>query len=170
MIGIVGVGPRTGTSFVMRRIKEHGFPIIGEAHVEGWTSPVNNPQGHFDLAPQDLIQGLLDESFTDRVLKVWPPMLHIATGLERIVVLERRDRLAQLASIERCINNELMENDHPDFNIKPDELLSTSINALDAWLDTRPQVSYIHAYTEDLDQRIDDIITFIGESKWQQSH
>ena len=166
MIGIVGVGPRTGTSFMMSTLRHHGFPVIGEEQVPGWTAPANNPDGHFELDPETLVEGLLESRFEDKVLKIWPPALHLAQGLDRIVVLERQNKLAQAVSIERCLKHE-SESIGIQTDINPDDVIDLHTQALNAWLDTDPGVPAFHVFTEELDDRLDDVIAFLGGSTWQ---
>ena len=82
MVGIIGYGPRTGTSFVMQTLARAGAPIVGEKHIEGWTAEQNNPEGHYELEPSTLVDGLVDGSFDNKILKVWPTALMVAKNLK----------------------------------------------------------------------------------------
>ena len=163
MIGIVGLGPRTGTSFVMKTLTDLGYPTVGEPEVEGWTSSINNPDGHFDLEPSVLVDGLINGQFKDKILKIWPPALPLARGLEKIVVLERGDENAQLQSIQRSLDAECTEHGIETTHT-PDDILRLHISSFTEWFDGQNTVPFIHVFTEELDERIEEIIAFTGGS------
>ena len=166
MIGIVGAGPRTGTSYLMQQLDAMGLPVVGEKQIKGWTVEEENPLGYYELEPQDLLAGLEAGAYEDLILKIWPPALTAAHGLKKVVVLERRDRDAHLMSIRRTLDAEVLANGI-SIQFTPDEILDIHYSAIDRWLDSDPGVDHLHVFTEELDERLGEIVTFIGDPSWQ---
>ena len=146
---ISGFGPRVGSSFVMRQIKESGIPIVGSAFHR--LQPIQgNPLGYYDLDDNEV------RCFNEGVGKVWPRQLVLLPTMPtKMVTLERRDRESWLASIQRQINLEKLP-------ISPEQVLEMTEFMLDVWLDTFPG-DVMRVYTEDLDHEINNILKFIGE-------
>lgn len=140
----MGAGPRTGTSFVMRKLKEAGVPIY-------WTPwlPLpkqGNPDGYFDTHQDEL------SLLSNLVVKVWPRMaFHVE--IERMVVL-RRDRATQIESLTQQMEREKKLLVGMDWT--PESLIDACQVALER-IDA-PQRCY---QTEGLDQTIPEIIEYL---------
>lgn len=93
---VMGAGPRTGTSFVMRRLHEAGLPVYWDEKPE---LPIGgNPSGYFETDWHRL--STLDQV----IVKVWPRFAH-QVEIDRLLIL-RRDRDTQVKSLTRQLGRE----------------------------------------------------------------
>ena len=107
-----------------------------------------NPLGYYECLLSDL-------PTTNAIIKAWPltadPMI-----IERMVVLYR-DRSTQLASIERQMTRERELLDAAGIVWTAEEHLDKSLDALQPFLG----IPHLAIRTEDLDDRISDIINYM---------
>ncbi len=153
MLNIVtGAGPRVGSSFVMRQAKVAGLRIHGDKYLYGALPVAGNPGGYYDLYADEVHK--LDYG----VAKVWPVSLPlIRQPIDRLVILERRDKDAQMASIVRQSKREKREAD-------PQAVLDFCQERLDDFLACeRAPKNIMRVQTEDLNEEISNIITFLGD-------
>ena len=138
---ITGAGPRTGTSWVMGKIREAGLPIF-------WTRELKIPNAKYDTHWDDL------PSLTDVIVKVWPKHLTLA-DIGRMIVL-RRNYHDQVKSIYRQTRIERKAGFR--INQTPHELIQECNGII------RKQTVPIREYrTEELNDRIDEIIDWFSE-------
>jgi len=141
---VVGAGPRTGTSFVMRKLQEAGVPIHYHAWMDDQLPAEGNPDGYFETNREYLSFSHL----SDVVVKVWPGD-HKSPDIERMVIL-KRNRDEQIASVEKQFEREGIE------DWTPGELVDTSY-ALISDVDVPHRVFS----TDNLDNDIDEIIEYM---------
>jgi len=156
---VTGVGPRTGTSFVMQQALVHGLPIFGKKFIEGHTVESFNPLGYWDIDFRDPFK-LKD--LEGHVCKVWHPLLPLVPT-NCTVLLERRDTVAQIESIRRIYHAELqLKANRPLLdNVNPEVIFYYYQTAMKLWLETQDPSNILKVYTEDLDGQIDNIIEFL---------
>jgi hypothetical protein len=63
LVVVTGLGPRTGTSFVMNQARLKGLPIKGQAFIDGLTIPQHNPDGYWESTSNDLTDVINHELF-----------------------------------------------------------------------------------------------------------
>lgn len=142
------MGPRCGTSFVMRACVRAGLPVNGVPFIsEALTPQAGNPQGYYEML-QPPQQGM--------VQKVWPVQLaNIDPGhIRAMVVLDRRDKDALFASMRQQAQREQM--DYP-----VEQAYRQISDTLTAYLQNG-EVDYRLFYTEDLDVCIDEIVAYLA--------
>ncbi len=144
---ITGVGPRVGTSFVMRRCIDAGLPVNYDPVLEAMLPPSGNPHGYYEYNPADL------PGLTSGIAKVWPLFLH-TVKVEKAVILQR-DPALQYRSIREQAKRE-------GIRCYPPHWLEQSLEALTNWLPTTGAEVRVYR-TEDLSSSIDEIIEFIGD-------
>lgn len=155
---VTGVGPRVGTSFVMRQAKMAGLPVMGEPHPPA-TVKEFNPEGYYDL---DIfkIHRLVTKNLLDgHVVKVWNTLLpHVGHNVNHMVLIERKDKAAQMRSARAVFAAEMeleicqgLEFDFEDiwFNLQPNVA------------ELKDKYNVMHVYTEELNTQIGDIIRFL---------
>jgi len=147
---VCGIGPRVGSSFVMRQSKIAGLPVRGTKYLHGRLPVAGNPGGYYCQLPEEV------RDMTEGVGKVWPLQLRFLTvPASKIVVLERRDLDAQRESIIKQSTREL-------FEVDPDEIIRKSASAMAGYIEAfEPEVMIVA--TEELNDKIQDIINFLGE-------
>lgn len=157
MNAVTGIGPRTGTSWVMGKLKEAGLPIRGHQFKDELWVRKHNPQGYWDLDPREPIP-------TSGIVKLWGiwkyPQVH------RVVVLERKDTNAQLRSMEKVFKDELRLEAWKDMvpgMLLPTEVLRQYSILTNAWLQTRNTDNTMTITTESLNDNIDRILSFLGK-------
>lgn len=145
---VTAMGPRCGTSFVMQHCVEAGLPVNGVAFINEQLTPhAGNPKGYYEMV-QPPQHGM--------VQKVWPVDLinidpaHIST----LVVLDRRDKTALFASMQQQAQRE-------QFNYDAAQAYAEISAQLSSYL-ARTQVKYLLVYTEELDERIGEIIRYLS--------
>lgn len=149
LCAVIGNGPRTGTTFVMRSLYEAGLPVV-------WNRTLNIPDAGFDLLPDDVFH------VEHGIIKIWPPILKYV-NIARGVVL-RRNHDDQVRSIneqkvrEKAAGVEIHKGDY-----EADWLIGTHQKALGKWLLSHRHTEIIDVRTEDLDQRIGEIIDWLAE-------
>jgi hypothetical protein len=157
MIAVVtGMGPRTGTSSVMQYAINQGLPVTGKQFIDGYTVPKHNPQGYWE---SDL-ETIQKTNIKNTVIKLWYPALKYIdhSFISCIVVLERKNKLAQLASMYKVYRDEYQMT---KINLSVLELFYEQQTKLPQWLSTRNQQTIFKVYTEDLDQEYSNIFRFL---------
>ena len=160
---VTGIGPRTGTSFVMQSAKKAGLPISGEAFNKTLV-PKHNPEGYWETITTD------PKQLNNHVVKLWyPDLIQINTNrISRIVVLERKDKLAQMYSMYKVFKDECEL--HPVFAtlINPVDIFYEHATYLNEWLNKQNQNKIMRVYTEDLTDSISDVLSFLERGlKWE---
>lgn len=146
---VVGAGPRTGTSWTMYCLAEAGVPIKYDRSIDRFMPASGNPLGYFESYPESLT------NYDNTVAKVWPISAKPET-IEKMVVLYR-DRATQLASIERQMTRERELLDAAGIGWTAEEHLDRSLRALEPLLG----IPHLAIRTEELDERISDIINYM---------
>ncbi len=144
----MGVGPRTGTSYLMRRLTNAGFSTLWEPDE---IADDGRSGGHYEC-PQEKLLGA-----ENVIAKVWPGSFEL-TLIERAVVLTR-DRQEQLRSIARQLRRE----DLPGW--EPELILDYCVHAVEK-VDV-PTV--LRVRMEELDDRLDEIFQFFMEGGYHAS-
>jgi hypothetical protein len=153
---VTGLGPRTGTSFVMQQAKQKGLPITGQQFIPNLTVEHHNKNGYWETLQYD-------PTINNCIIKLWYPAF-LAVDKQTIggiVVLERRDKLAQLASIYKVFKDECKLNPSLLSLESPSSLLFPFIENTEKWLSTFEETKLKRVYTEDLNSSLDDILLFI---------
>ena len=91
MIGVMGLGPRVGTSFVMGELEKRGFPVYYDKEIQ------INGSGYDGIE--------FPEKAAQSICKVWPWM--DAPRMSLCIGLYRQSREAQVSSIEAQSKREL---------------------------------------------------------------
>jgi hypothetical protein len=163
---VTGYGQRTGTSFVMQKAKEAGLPINGEMFLDGLTINKHNPNGYWDINPFSFSFLLESNKLNNSVCKIWPSVLeYLDHGrINNVVVLKRKNKQQQLESMAKVLKDELTLPINKLFYSSEtvEFLLEDSSNKLTKWLENKNNNSVLEVYTEDLNIRINDIISFLG--------
>lgn len=146
---VTAMAPRCGTSFVMQQCIQAGLPVNATPFVNGELTPrEGNPEGYFEraTAPQK-----------GKIQKVWPVELAgIDPGdIDALVVLDRRDKQALFRSMDQQAKREQL--DYPS-----EQAYAEISGTLRSYLDTTG-IAYLLVYTEELDDRIDEILTYFGK-------
>jgi hypothetical protein len=158
---VTGLGPRTGTSFVMQQAKLAGLPINGERFIDGVTVPKHNPDGYWETL-------VVPAHLNTTVIKLWYPLLQTIQPHQvgAVVVLERKDKLKQLQSMYKVFRDECKLNRSFVYLPDPSLLLLDAIQQTEEWLQTQTKV--LRVYTEDLTDRKDEVIQFLKKGlQWQ---
>jgi hypothetical protein len=138
---VVGAGPRTGTSWVMGKIKEAGLPIF-------WTEALKIPNAKYDTHWNDL------PDLNDVIVKVWPKHLSMA-NIGKMIVL-RRNYHDQVKSIHQQIRKERKAGFRIDQT--PHELIKEC-----NWIIKKQTIPFREYRTEELNDKIDEIIQWFSE-------
>ncbi len=146
---VVGVGPRVGSSWVMKQLHDSGLPVHWDAELEEILPPEGNPGGYYETFAVNL------PKLNDVICKVWPLGVNGA-DIERMVVLER-GREAQLKSIEIQMEREAQLLEALGLDWEPEDFLVKSEAALKPLL----SIPHLRVRTEDLNDRIDEIINYM---------
>ena len=158
MLIITGYGPRTGTSFVMRQLRDAGYDVLGNKFTlltpDGpLTLPEEgNPDGyyeapHFDLSLFEGVKG---------IMKAWGPnLVHHNFRPTAVITLSRSDEFSQCTSIYEQSER---ENRGTGLSTPPAWNIIERVSlALDTWLVAsemcpylgfRPKISTIRWSTE----------------------
>ena len=153
MLNIVtGVGPRVGSSFVMRQAKVAGLEVAGSKYLHGALPLEGNLGGYYDLTADEAIY------LTQGVAKVWPVSLTLVRPtIDRMLILERQDKEAQAASIIKQAQREGTTAD-------PKIVMEFCSDCLDRFLACeRAPKNILRVNTEDLYNEIGDILNFLGD-------
>jgi len=146
---IMGVGPRSGTSFTMRMMHEAGLPVHWDPSIDETMPAEGNPQGYYETHFQNY------QSLEDVIVKVWPLSARYA-DIEKMVILER-DRDSQIASIEKQMVRERELLATLGIAWSAEDFRDRSAEALNLYL----SIPHLRVRTEDLDERIDEIINYM---------
>ena len=138
---VTGAGPRTGTSWTMGKLIEAGLPVY-------WTEHLNVVGAQYDTWYDELPE--LDNV----IAKVWPNHLQKA-NVGRMVVL-RRNVTTQVKSIKQQMKRERSNG----FVIEdtPKQLIDRA-----KWILDNIKIERMEVRTEDLDDRINEIIEWFSE-------
>jgi hypothetical protein len=159
---VTGLGPRTGTSFVMQQAKQKGIPIHGHKFISNLTVEEHNINGYWETP-------IYNPTINNCLVKLWyPTFLTIdKQNIGGIVVLERQDKLAQLASIYKVFKDECRLNPSLLSLDSPSSSLFPFIENTEKWLSTFEETKLKRVYTEDLNSSLDEILLFIERGlKW----
>ena len=158
---VTGIGPRVGSSFVMKSLKDRGLPIVGKKFLE-YTAKDENPDGYWEPHPIETFKTISTDRWKNKIVKIWPSVLLKTPvyNINRLVVLERRDRERQYESVIRGKDKErkLIKYDCP-FNPVTD-IIDWSRWCLSRALE-EANYPILRVYTEDLDNNINKIIQFM---------
>lgn len=161
LVIVTGLGPRTGTSFVMNQARLKGLPIKGQAFIDGLTIPQHNPDGYWESTSNDFID--IMSSNNSSIIKLWYPVLQQVdvSTISCIVVLERKDKLAQMHSIYKTFKSECALN--PSFYsiLETVEDFHTHYDSLNVWINKLNKTKVMRVYTEDLNESISDVLRFL---------
>ncbi len=147
---VTAMGPRCGTSFVMQQCVKTGLPVNGKAFVNEILTPLaGNPEGYYEM---------LGEPQHGQIQKVWPVQLKEVDPKEiaALLVLDRRDKQTLFASMRRQAKREGL-----DYSAEQayEEISQTLKDYL-----KKTRVSYKLVYTEDIDDEIGSILTYLAGS------
>jgi hypothetical protein len=163
IVVVTGVGPRTGTSFVMKKAKDAGLPIIGEAF-NNTVVPKYNPEGYWETTTLD------PKQLNNNIVKLWYPNLITfnTNQISRIVVLERKDKLAQMYSIYKVFKDECKLQPIFATLINPIDIFYEHTIHLNEWLNKQNQNKIMRVHTENLTDSISDVLSFLERGlKWE---
>lgn len=152
MLNIVtGTGPRVGSSFVMRQAKVAGLRVHGDKYLHGALPVAGNPGGYYDLYADEIYR--LDSG----VAKVWPVSLPmIRQPIHRLIILDRKDKEAQKASILKQAKREKRDAD-------PQAVLDFCEERLNDFLACeRAPTNIMRVHTENLNEEISKILNYLG--------
>jgi len=166
MISVTGIGPRCGTSFVMRELKKY-IPIVGRKF-PSWAIKEENPKGYYEIDRVIYSQGIPFHKWKGHGVKIWPHIL-VNTNpnyISRIILLDRFDKGKQIESTIRVKNKELEK--VPWIKV-PDEdvirLIQEREKMVEDYLSMNPEIPVLRIFTEELDSSIDLIKEFIPLSQ-----
>ena len=138
---VTGAGPRTGTSFVMGKLREAELPVY-------WTDHLKVVGAEYDTWYPELID--LDNV----IVKVWPNHLSYAK-VGRMLVL-RRGYAQQVKSIHRQIRRERKQG--YIIHDTPKQIIEKS-----NWILNKSKIERMEIRTEELTERINEIIEWFSE-------
>ena len=137
---VTGAGPRTGTSWTMGKLIEAGLPVY-------WTESLNIAGSKYDTWHDEF-------SELDNVIaKVWPNHLQRA-NVAKMVVLHRNES-TQLKSIKQQMKRE--RNQGLVIEQTPKQLIDQA-----KWILDQIKIPRLVVRTEELDDRIDEIIEWMS--------
>ena len=149
MIAITGLGPRTGTSFLMRQCMLAGLPVHFDPTLEAMLPAEGNPTGYWEINPVDLPQAT-------GIAKVWPVYLPLAS-IDKMVVL-RRGLTSQLASIRQQAYREA----HLVDEVPAQCYIEAAYSSFLEWLPSSEAEIRIYD-TETLSSNLNEILSFLGD-------
>jgi hypothetical protein len=150
---VAGVGPRTGTSFVMCSAVIAGIPVYGERFPR-YCVPEHNPAGYWELEPHD--RG----PWHGRVVKLWGRVIS-EVNPSRLVLLERQDKEQQLKSIEKVREAELEMDPDLFVGVSASQVLDTYVANITAWTRNISPRHILRVATHELSDRIGEVLTFL---------
>ena len=145
---VTGIGPRVGTSFVMHEAYLSGLPVVGELF-PWYVDKRDNPNGFYEM-PWD--EEIKPSDYRDTVIKLWDPW-PFRKRIQRLVIIEREDKEAQLKSMKTV--NEKIRFDQ-----------QTHLDIIEHFLEQKKRlikIPHFFCYTEELDNKIKDIISYLGD-------
>jgi hypothetical protein len=137
---VTGVGPRTGTSWVMEQLHAAGLPVY-------WSKSLNIDGAKYETYPNELSR------LNNQIVKVWPNYLKQAK-IGRMVLL-RREFATQEASITLQMEREKKQ--QFVFMQTPKQMIEKS-----RWIIDQCKIERLEVRTEDLNNRIDDIVQWMS--------
>ena len=150
---VTGAGPRVGSSFVMQSCKEAGLFVNGDKFLNGFLPVEGNPKGYYDLFPEDVVK------VTKGIAKVWPISLGLLkVPVKNVVILRRKNKYNQIKSCIEQVKREPVKSD-----ISCEEIINMSSRFLSEWLSLNNYAQAKTFYTENLDDNIKSIVSFLGE-------
>lgn len=112
-IVVTGIGPRSGTSAMMRELIDAGYKPHRYAEAfPTYVAPAKNPEGYYDLSLDFLLDPDAKISLgVTEVVKVWSPQFRQVdwSTVGRVIVMYRNDIPAQLESILETAEAEGLE-------------------------------------------------------------
>lgn len=158
---VTGVGPRTGTSYIMQQALLSGLPILGEKFIDGYTISEFNNNGYYDLHPEKLNE----YDYNNKIIKSWYPFLSLfdSNDFSNILVLERKDKEKQQESILKVYKEEvkLQKLSGVLSKINPYNFIPVYEEGLNDWLKNKNKDKILRVYTEDIDSNLKNILTFL---------
>jgi hypothetical protein len=156
IVVVTGVGPRTGTSFVMKKAKDAGLPIIGKPF-DKTLVPEHNPNGYFETTSTK------PKVLNNHVVKLWSPDLALIPQflISKIVILERKDKLAQMHSTYKVFKDECKLTPDLAKMYNPSTIIQEHDAYLKQWSKQFNQNNIMRVYTEDLNDSIESILSFL---------
>lgn len=153
---VTGLGPRTGTSFVMQQARQKGILIHGHKFISNFTVKKHNIDGYWETP-------MYDPSIDNCLVKLWyPSYLTIESSkIVGVIALERKDKVAQLASLYKVFKDECKLNKQLLSLDSPSSLLLPFIQNTEQWLSSLNKKQLMRVFTEDLDSSLDSILSFI---------
>ena len=147
---VTGHGPRVGSSHIMRQAKRRGYNVRGSKYAHGTLPVEGNPGGYYDLLMDEVLQ------LRSGVAKVWSAAFAgIQVPVDRMVVLKRQDTQAQIESINRQKKRE-------GLRVEASSAIEYSSGLLSLYLESY-QGQVMEVYTEDIDNKLIDILKFLGD-------
>jgi hypothetical protein len=153
---VTGLGPRTGTSFVMQQAKQKGIVIHGDKFIPNFTVKHHNVDGYWETL-------VCPPTINNCLVKLWyPTYLSIdSSKIAGVIALERKDKVAQVASLYKVFKDESKANKQLLQLESPSSLLLPFIEHTEQWLSSLNTKQVMRVYTEDLNSSIDNILSFI---------
>ena len=148
---VIGVGPRSGTSFVMHKLEEAGLSMFYDPDI--YEPDEDNPHGYYECDPVAV------QEQDGVVAKMWPSPIINQVGIARAVVLRRFDRDAQLKSIKGRMAVEKEACDR--LGLSAEQYIDIPESIVNAGL----MFEHRTFFTENLDSSIDEIIEYMSEPK-----
>jgi hypothetical protein len=109
----------------------------------------DNPNGFYEM-PWD--EEIKPSDYRDTVIKLWDPW-PFRKRIQRLVIIEREDKEAQIKSMETV--NEKIRFDQ-----------QTHLDIIEHFLEQKKKlmkIPHFFCYTEELDNKIKDIISYLGD-------
>ena len=138
---VTGAGPRTGTSWTMEQLEKAGLPIY-------YTEYVKIPGAGYETMQDELA------ALKNVIVKVWPSSMFM-NKIGRMVVL-KRDYASQLASLEVQIEREREAGF--TVNMPAEQMIEQA-----KWVLQQSTIPRLEVETQDLDNRIVEIIDWLSE-------
>ncbi len=146
---VTAMGPRCGTSFVMQQCVKAQLPVNGVAFVNNVLTPRSgNPEGYYEMQ---------DEPQPGKIQKVWPVQLNDINpkDITALLVLDRRDKQALFVSMRQQAKLENLA--------YPAEQAYEEISQILKRYLEKTGVAHKLVYTEDLNNEIDEILTYLSK-------
>jgi hypothetical protein len=153
---VIGLGPRTGTSFVMTQAKHNGIPIHGVKFINNVTVEHHNPDGYWETFQYN-------SNIDNCLVKLWYPVFTEVNpkNISRILVLERKNKDNQFSSMLKVFKDEcILNNDFRNLSVTK-KWLDNYISVTENWLSTIDDKKIKKVYTEDLNKNLEEILCFI---------
>ena len=166
MIAVTGIGPRVGTSFVMREAKKY-VPIVGRKF-PSWAIKEENPNGYYEIDRVIYSQGVPFNKWKGHAVKLWPHML-VNTNpnfISKIILLDRFDKGRQIESTIRVKNKELEKVPWITMDDKDiPKMLEERKEMVEEYLLINYKIPVLRIFTEELDYSLDFIKEFLSLPK-----